>query len=206
MLDTLLGSKTRSRLLSVLFAEPDRGYHVRELIRLVGAGSSGVQREIGRLQGLGIVCSERDARGRRVISLAKDSPFLQPLAGLVAAQERASHGAVGVLDAPPAHALHPSVRELATDIVETCRRFGVLRASVFGSATDAAGPTPSDLDVAVTFSAGDQRSRADLYFGLRDAHERVAGMQADLVELDAVDNPYMRDEIARTEVGLYETA
>ena len=140
----------------------------------------------------------------------EESPFVEPLAGLIAAEARASYGTpVAAVERPAREAvrtqgLHARVRPFVKDIAGLCERFGAVRASVFGSAVDPGQGEPSDLDVAVRFGSDDPRSRADLYFGLREALQGLTGMSVDLVELDAVDNPYLRDEIARTEAVLYE--
>jgi len=124
MLASLLGSETRARVLALLLAQPPRTYHVRELIRLTGGGASGVQREIGRLEALGLVVSERP---------------------------------------------------------------------------------PRDLDVLVRLS-GPLEGRAARYFALRAELERASGLPVDLVEEEAVTNPYLRDEIERTGVVILEAA
>lgn len=48
--------------------------------------------------------------------------------------------------------------------------------------------------------------RAARYFALRRALEEASGLTVDLVEGEAVDNPYLRDEIARTGVTLIAAA
>jgi hypothetical protein len=45
-----LFSTTQQRVLSLLFGQPDRSFDAIELIRLVGAGSGAVQRELARLE------------------------------------------------------------------------------------------------------------------------------------------------------------
>ena len=50
-----LFSKTQQRVLSYLFGHPLRSYYVNELIKLVGAGSGVVQRELVRLSESGLV-------------------------------------------------------------------------------------------------------------------------------------------------------
>jgi len=72
MLATRLGSVTRARVLTLLLEQPRRTYHLRELIRLAGSGASGVQREVERLEGLGLVVSERTAAGRRALRVVDE--------------------------------------------------------------------------------------------------------------------------------------
>jgi predicted nucleotidyltransferase len=86
MLATLLGSATRARVLTLLLAHPRRTYHLRESIRLAGGGASGVQREVERLEGLGLVVSERTTEGRRALRVVDEHPLLEPLQALVDAE------------------------------------------------------------------------------------------------------------------------
>src|SRR5665648_1119489 len=93
MLATLLGSETRARVLALLLAQPRRTYHLRELIRLSGGGASGVQREVERLEGLGLVVSERTAEGRRALRVVDEHELLEALQELVDADAAALAGA-----------------------------------------------------------------------------------------------------------------
>ena len=212
MLDEFLGSKTRASILSALLEDPARPLHLRELVRRSGGSVSGVQRELARLESLGLVRSATGERSRREVSLVPDHPFADAVAGLVAADERAPYlsggGAVrttGAGAAIEAHGLNPHVRGLSDSIVETSLRFGVLRVALFGSATEAdVTVVPRDLDVSVRFDPQDRRSRAELFFGLRAALERVTGMEIDLLEIDSVENPYLLRELDESEVVLYQ--
>jgi predicted nucleotidyltransferase len=54
-----LFSTTQQRVLGLLFGQPERSYYGTELIRLVGAGSGAVQRELARLEESGLVTIRR---------------------------------------------------------------------------------------------------------------------------------------------------
>ena len=208
MLDELLGSKTRAVILSVLLDAPRESVHLRELVRKSGGSISSVQRELARLENLGIAASAIDGSGRRQVSLVTEHPFADPLAGLVAAEARGTYAVPrsSRSDASSAELLNPRVRGLAEEISQLGREFGAIRIALFGSATQAdTSIVPRDLDVTVRFDPNDSRSRADLYFGLQQALERISDMSVDLVEIDAVENPYMLRELDESEVVLYET-
>lgn len=101
--------------------------------------------------------------------------------------------------------LNSHVRCLAGKIATVSAGFGVRRLALFGSATEvSADVVPRDLDITVRFDPSDSRSRGDLYFGLKAALEAATGMPVDLLESDAVDNPYLLKELVQTEVVLYE--
>ena len=54
-LGSVLFTNTQQRVLACLFGQPDRSYFSNELIKLTGAGSGAVQRELKRLSESGLV-------------------------------------------------------------------------------------------------------------------------------------------------------
>jgi len=85
-----------------------------------------------------------------------------------------------------------------------CRRFGVKRLELFGSASDGRFYSEgSDLDFLVVFDPSVGGSRADRYFGLLEALESLFSRPVDLVELEAIRNPYFRESIERSRTLLY---
>jgi predicted nucleotidyltransferase len=208
MLATLLGSETRARVLALLLVRPRRTYHLRELIRLAGGGASGVQREVDRLEGLGLVVSERTAEGRRALRVVDEHELLEPLRALVAADADAFAGTAGLAGSPhaPASLIDRRLRPRLPRVLAALRQAGVERAVLFGSATQpGASAAPRDLDVLVRLG-GPQEGRATRFFELRRELERGSGLPVDLVEEEAVTNPYLRDEIERKGVVILEAA
>jgi predicted nucleotidyltransferase len=101
--------------------------------------------------------------------------------------------------------LNPAIRPLVPAIIEACRRRGVTYAALVGSSTQPdPAIVPRDLDILVRFEPG-RDDRMDIYVGLRDDLERIAGRSVDMIEVDAVRNPYLREEYDRTQVVLYAT-
>src|SRR5665647_805739 len=175
MLATLLGSETRARVLALLLAQPRRTYHLRELIRLSGGGASGVQREVERLEGQGLVDADAAA-----------------LAGAPTA------AVTSRVDA--------RLRRRLPRVLAALRGARIERAVLFGSATQrGASAAPRDLDILVRLG-GPLEGRAARFFELRRELERASGLPVDLVEEEAVTNPYLRDEIERTGVVILEAA
>ena len=70
--DALFG-RARQRVLAILFANPDRSFYANELIRLVGAGTGAVQRELARFEAVGLVSVGvtllRRRQGRRLLAV-----------------------------------------------------------------------------------------------------------------------------------------
>ena len=59
-LGTLLFGKTRLAILTLLLPEPTRRLHLREIIRLAGAGQGSVQRELTKLVRAGVLSKTRE--------------------------------------------------------------------------------------------------------------------------------------------------
>jgi predicted nucleotidyltransferase len=77
-----------------------------------------------------------------------------------------------------------------------CRRFGVRRLDLFGSAaTGRFDPAHSDLDFLVAFEDTSPTAYADAYFGLHAALEGLFGRKVDLVTGPALENPHFRRQV-----------
>ena len=75
-------------------------------------------------------------------------------------------------------------------LAQACRRHGVTRLRLFGSATtDSFDPATSDLDFLVDFGP-DARPGIGPLLDLQQDLERMYGRQVDLVEARAIRNPY----------------
>ena len=100
------------------------------------------------------------------------------------------------------HALIEQHREAIADI---CRRFGVQRLEVFGSAARATDfrPDTSDADFLVEFVPGNGLPFLQRFFGLEEALSHLLGRSVDLVEPGAVRNPYIRASIDRSREVVY---
>ena len=98
----------------------------------------------------------------------------------------------------------PVVAERAEEIREICRRHGVKRLDLFGSATrDDFDPT-SDVDLLVDFHSGSGYPGVPPYFELLQALEQLFDQDVDLVMETAIDNPYFRRSVEEDRTPLYE--
>jgi predicted nucleotidyltransferase len=98
------------------------------------------------------------------------------------------------------------VAEKRPNLFELCRRFGVQRLHVFGSAaTGAFRKETSDLDFLVSFN--DRRPTADYanrVLDFADALERLFARPVDLVTEQSVRNPYFRRALEASRQLIYE--
>jgi len=96
------------------------------------------------------------------------------------------------------------VEDKREQIVELCKRYHVQRLELFGSALrDDFQVSSSDLDFLVEFNPLMQGSYAGTYLGLLNALESLLNRTVDLAEVQAIQNPYYREEIERTKVLIY---
>jgi predicted nucleotidyltransferase len=82
MLETLLGSKLRAKVLGWLFSHPDERYFVRQLTGLVKEDSTNVSRELARLEKTGILILTTEGR-QKYYQANRESPLFDELHGLM---------------------------------------------------------------------------------------------------------------------------
>src|SRR5688500_9465206 len=76
-----LFTESQTRVLRWLFGQPDRDYHLNELLRLTGLGSASLQRELRKLAEAGLVRSEK-VRNLRKFQANRESPVYGELVAL----------------------------------------------------------------------------------------------------------------------------
>ncbi|MCK7495619.1 MAG: DUF86 domain-containing protein [Comamonadaceae bacterium] len=94
-------------------------------------------------------------------------------------------------------------------IAEVCRRFGVERLEVFGSAADGRfDAARSDVDFIVRFATEPTERLPRRFFGLADALETMLGRRVDLMIDEPIRNRFLRRavEASRREFYVAETA
>jgi uncharacterized protein len=91
-----------------------------------------------------------------------------------------------------------------SELIELCRRHGVRKLELFGSAAgDRFNLETSDLDFLVEFDPTTPAESARCYFGLLFALEDLFDRHVDLVETAAIRNPYFLHSVAKNRVLLY---
>jgi uncharacterized protein len=90
------------------------------------------------------------------------------------------------------------------EIAELCRRYGVRRLDLFGSAvTGRFDPARSDLDFLVEFEELPVGDYAKSCFGLRGSLENLFGRSIDLLTEPTLKNPYLRRQVESEKRILY---
>lgn len=95
----------------------------------------------------------------------------------------------------------PEIEQRRTEIQDLCRRYGVRRLELFGSASTGNYRPDSDLDFLVEFEP--QPNYADRYFGLLKSLEQLFNRHVDLVVVSAIKNPYFQESVDKTKALLY---
>ena len=86
----------------------------------------------------------------------------------------------------------------AEQLKQCCDQFEVVRLDLFGSgARDDFNEERSDLDFLVTFDEPPKMGYAARYFGLLDRLGQIFNRKIDLVEEQAITNPYFRRVVNR---------
>jgi predicted nucleotidyltransferase len=100
--------------------------------------------------------------------------------------------------------MHLVVESRRAELTALCRRHGVRRLELFGSAArDDFDEDKSDLDFLVELAGDAQSSPLDEYFDLKDALEALFSRSVDLVSRKSVRNPYISASIDKDRVVVY---
>ena len=147
MLDALF-PRTKQRVLSLLFGQPNRTFATMELIKLAQAGSGAVQRELDRLVASGLITMSTLGVQKR-FGANKSAPLFEELRAIV-------DKTAGVAD---------TVRS-ALDAIAPSIRFAVL----YGSVAKDSDRATSDIDLLVVT---DELTLEDVFTALEPAEKRL---------------------------------
>lgn len=99
----------------------------------------------------------------------------------------------------------PEIEQRHPELADLCRRFGVRRLQLFGSAaTGDFAPAASDLDFVAEFADTQSPDYADRYFDFAESLERLFNRPVDVLTRRAIRNPYFRAELEHTAQVVYE--
>lgn len=143
-----LFTKSRQRVLALIFGNPGRTFYANELIALAGSGSGAVQRELAKLERAGLVVVRRVGNQKHYRANV-DAPVFAPLRDLILKTS-------GLADV-----LRASLASIG----------GRIRAAfVYGSVAMKRDTAVRDIDLMII---SDDLSYADLFTILEDASKRL---------------------------------
>jgi predicted nucleotidyltransferase len=105
MLEHLITSQAKRRLLKLFITNPDSTFYTREIAKLTGESPNGVRRELAHLEQAGLVKSHREGN-LKYYSLVQDFPFYPELKKII-------YATVGLGDYLSAKFKEPQQIELA---------------------------------------------------------------------------------------------
>ena len=103
--------------------------------------------------------------------------------------------------------MHAMIAGKREELVELCKRYHVVRLEVFGSTArgEDFDPDSSDADFLVEFDLRVALATLDWYFDFRNALRHALGQPVDLIETQAIRNPYRRAAINQSCELVYES-
>lgn len=99
--------------------------------------------------------------------------------------------------------MNPLLEQNRPAIEALCRRYGVARLAVFGSALREDFDADSDVDFLVEFIDTKIPGYADRYLDLAESLEQLLGRKVDLITTRSVVNPIFRKVVFLNKVELY---
>ena len=202
-LANLLFGDYRHRVLSLLYLRPGDRLHVRMIARLTGVPAGSLHRELRQLADAGLLVAERS--GNQVLYSANaNSPVFHELTSML---DKTAGTTPTLQEHAAEYTVEPSGRLPELDrkaLAAICRKYGLKKMSLFGSAARGEMRPDSDVDLLVEFKRSSKTTYFDfarlqdelsLLFGKREVH--IAGPEI-------LENPYRRKAILPDLRTLYE--
>ncbi len=95
------------------------------------------------------------------------------------------------------------IEQKTKDIARLCKIHKVAKLFVFGSALKSTFNENSDIDLIVDFDRVSLEEYADNYFNLKSALEDIFNRPVDLLEEQAIKNPYFRKSVDQEQQLIY---
>jgi len=199
----LLFGDYRHRVLSLLFPRPGDRFHVRMISRLTGVPAGSLHRELRQLADAGLLVAERS--GNQVLYSANEaSPVFHELSSMLdktAGTPPTLHEHAAEYTVEPAGRLPELDRKALAAI---CRKYGVKKMSLFGSAARNELRSDSDVDLLVEFKATSKTSTFDLVHMQDELSPLFGKREVNIAGPQILENPYRRRTILPDLRTLYE--
>jgi predicted nucleotidyltransferase len=199
----LLFGTYRHRVLSLLFLRPGDRFHVRMIARLTGVPAGSLHRELRQLAQAGLLSAQRS--GNQVLYSANEgSPVFAELTSML---DKTSGAPPMLQDRAAPYTLVPPGRLPDTDLealAAICRKYGVRKMSLFGSAARNELRPDSDVDLLVEFRPAGRTTLADLVHLQDELSPLFANRAIHVAGPGILKNPYRRETILPDLRTLYE--
>jgi len=201
-LANLLFGAYRHRVLCLLYLRPGDRLHVRMIARLTGVPAGSLHRELRQLAEAGLLVAQRS--GNQVLYSANEaSPVFHELSSMLdktagTAPTLHEHAAEYTVE-PPGRLPQIDARALAA----ICRRYGVKKMSLFGSAARNELRPDSDVDLMVEFNPSSKTTSFDMIDLQDELSLLFGGRRVEMTSPGILENPYRRRAIERDLKTLY---
>jgi predicted nucleotidyltransferase/DNA-binding transcriptional ArsR family regulator len=217
----LLFTAYRRQVLGLLLLRPEDSLHVREIARLTGVPAGSLHRELRILTDAGLLLREpagnqvRYRANRAALFYPELAEIFRKSSGGAQGQRRAAVGRPKAGGEAAVRTLHQPQAAYVTEedgaklvappaqIRRLCRKFGIARLSLFGSAARGEMTPESDVDLMVEFAPESKVSLFDIP-AMQDAFSAAfGGRKVDIATPEILENPYRRRSVLRDAKVLY---
>jgi predicted nucleotidyltransferase len=210
VLSDALFSKAQRRVLALLFGHSERSFYANEIVRAARAGVGAVQRELEGLAAAGLVTVSR-VGNQKHYQANRGSPIFEELRSIVAKvllPGQPAAPAAPVLQQPRAQyavSVRPArLRIPKKDIAALCRKYGVKKLSLFGSAARGEMNPDSDVDLMLEFHPASRTSLWDYPAMQEDFSALFDHRKVEFASPEILRNPFRRKTILPDLKTLYE--
>ena len=204
MLSDALFSKAQRRVLGLLFGHAERSFYANEIVRAARAGVGAVQRELEGLAAAGLVTVSR-LGNQKHYQANRGSPIFDELRSIAA---KVLAPAAHVVQQPRAEyavgARPAKLRIPRKKLAALCRKYGIRKLSLFGSAARGEMTPESDVDLMVEFDTASKTSLWDYPAMQEDFSALFDRRKVELVSPEILRNPFRRKAILPDLKTLYE--
>jgi predicted nucleotidyltransferase len=202
-LANLLFGDYRHRVLSLLYLRPGDRLHVRMIARLTGVPAGSLHRELRQLAEAGLLVAERS--GNQVLySANKASPVFHELSSVL---DKTAGTPPTLHDHAAEYTVEPTGRLPELDrkaLAAICRKYGVRKMSLFGSAARNELRPDSDVDLLLEFKPGSRTTIFDIVHMQDELSPLFGKREVHVAERGILENPYRRKTILPDLRTLYE--
>jgi predicted nucleotidyltransferase len=193
-LANLLFGAYRFRVLSLLLLRPGDRFHVRMISRLTGIPAGSLHRELRQLADAGLLFAVRS--GNQVLYSANEaSPVFHELASML---DKTAGTPPTLHEHAAEYNVEPTGRLPGIDLkalAAVCRKYGIKKMSLFGSAARNELRPDSDVDLMIEFKNSSKTTLFD-YVRMQDDLAPLFGNRPiQLADPGILENPYRRRTI-----------
>jgi len=200
-----LFTKTRQRVLGLLYGQPDIRFYTNEIVRRADMGRGTIQRELDRLVSAGLLTVTREGNRRHYQANEHNPVYHQLLAlvGVIAMPAEVRRTGKGITMDKDNLVIAESMVIPQAALENLAQRYHIKRLSLFGSAARGQLQPDSDIDLLVDFKKGKAPSLGGMVRLKDDFSALFGGRKIDMATPSILNNPYRQQAIEKDMEELY---